>query len=64
MSDNNEAQYYHTLKRIASYQSVASLRRYSERDYGINAEYAVEMAYENVISEAKLAIRGKRRPKP
>lgn len=52
------------LKRITQYQSVESLRRYARRDYGIDGEEAVEYAYENVLSEAKSAIKGVRISKP
>ena len=54
--------YFDALKEIASYQSPAALRRSSEKQYGLSAEEALEMAYENIIQAAKLAIRGKRRP--
>lgn len=53
---------YDALKTIANYQSPESLRRYAEKDYGCNADEAIEMAYENVIQTAKNAIRGMRRP--
>lgn len=58
-----EKRLYSALKRIAAYQSVASLRRYAQGDYGVDAEAAIEMAYENVIEEAKRATKGVRRPK-
>lgn len=48
------------LKRIASYDSPQKLRKRSEKDYGLDADEAIEMAYENVISEAKAAIKGVR----
>jgi hypothetical protein len=60
---NNELVYFNALKRIAGYQSPEKLRRASERDYGLPAEEAIEMAYENVLAEAKGAIKGKRAPK-
>jgi hypothetical protein len=58
----NEQRYFDALKRITQYQSVESLRRYAERQYGLRPSEALEMAYENVIEEAKQAIKGKRRP--
>jgi hypothetical protein len=42
-----------SLKRISSYQSVDKMRRDSEKDWGLPFEEALEMAYENVITEAK-----------
>ena len=53
---------YDALKVITQYQSPEQLRRASERDYGLNYEEALEMAYENVLSTAKQAIRRMRRP--
>jgi hypothetical protein len=44
------------LRRIVSYQSVEKLRRDSEKDWGLNFEEALEMAYKNAISEAKSAL--------
>lgn len=60
---NNELIYFNALKRIASYQSPERMRRAAEREYGLQAEEAIEMAYENVLAEAKRAIKGKRVPK-
>lgn len=58
---DREALYYDTLKRIASYDSPERLRKRSERDYGLPFEEALEMAYDNIREEARLAIRGKRK---
>lgn len=41
------------LTRIKSYQTVEKLRRDSNKDWGIDFEEALEMAYENVLGEAK-----------
>lgn len=60
---SNEQRYYDTLKRIAKYESVERLRKHGESEYGISAEEAIEYAYENVLQEAKSALRGRRRPK-
>ena len=60
---SNELAYYNALKRIASYQAPEKLRRSADRQYGLGGDEAIEMAYENVLSEAKFAIRGKRAPK-
>jgi hypothetical protein len=61
---NNELTYFDALKRITKYQSVESLQRRSRGDYGLDSSEAIEYAYENVIQEARNAIRGKRRPVP
>ena len=55
---------YDALKRIAAYTPPEKLRKNSERVYGLEAEEAIEMAYENVIQEAKNAVKGVRRPVP
>lgn len=57
-----EQRLYDALKRIAQYESPAKLRRTAERSYGLSPDEAIEMAYENVIEEAKQAIKGVRRP--
>jgi hypothetical protein len=64
MSKGNEQSYFDALKRIASYTPPERLRRDEERGrgYGAAPEEVIEMAYENVIEEAKAAIKGKRRP--
>lgn len=50
-----------TLKRIAkNYQTPDYLRRMSERQYGLDYEEALEMAYENIQSEAAAVIKGVR----
>lgn len=59
----NEQTYFDALKRITQYRSVEWLKRHAERHYGCDGNEAVEMAYENVITEAANAIKGKRRPK-
>jgi hypothetical protein len=60
----NELQYFDALKRIASYTPPDRMKRDNERGsgYGLDADEEIEMAYENVILEAKRAIKGKRRP--
>lgn len=50
------------LKRIASFDSPEWMRKNAERAYGLSPEEAIEMAYENVIEEARSAIKGIRRP--
>ncbi len=58
-----EQKMYAALKRIASYSPPERLRKTSESDYGLSPEEALEYAYENVLTEAKNAIRGMRAPK-
>jgi hypothetical protein len=53
---------FDTLKRIAHYEPPEHLRRSSEKSYGLDYEEALEMAYENVLLEAKNAICGMRHP--
>jgi hypothetical protein len=64
MSEADYAQMYAALKRIASYQTSDSLHRHSRRDYGVDAFEAIEMAYENVLAEAKNGLRKVRKPQP
>lgn len=48
-----------TLKRISKgYQTSVQLRRESEGDYGLDFEEALEMAYDNLQSEASRASKG------
>ncbi len=58
----NEQRYYDALRRITQYQSVERLRKHSEKDWGLNFEEALESAYENVIDDARRAVKGRRRP--
>lgn len=57
-----EARFYAALKRITIYDPPAYLRKSSEMAYGLDHAEALEMAYENVIREAKAALCGYRRP--
>lgn len=59
-----EAALYTALKRITLYDSPERLRRASEKNWGVPFEEAIEMAYDNVQGEAKIAIKGVRFPKP
>ena len=63
---SNELRYFDALKRIAKYTMPDTMKRDNERGrgYGLDADEEIAMAYENVILEAKNAVRGKRRPKP
>lgn len=64
MSTAIEIRLYSALKRIAAYQSPARLRRSSVKDWGVEYEEALEMAYENVLEEAKRATKGIRIQQP
>ena len=55
---------FDALKRITAYQSPDRLRKSAEKQYGLEGDEAIEYAYENVLEEAKLAIKGIRRPAP
>lgn len=55
---------YGALKRISQYDSPERLHRRSWKDWGLDDPHeAIEYAYENVLSEAKHAIKGVRLPK-
>lgn len=61
MSDR-ELRMYAALKRITQYMPPKRLRAVAEKQYGLEPEEAIEMAYENVLQEAKNAIKGMRAP--
>lgn len=49
----------HTLRKISkAYQTPAQLRRGSEKEYGLDYEECLEMAYENIQGEASFAVKG------
>jgi hypothetical protein len=54
---------YAALKRITAYMPPDKLAKVCEKKYGLEYDEALEMAYENVLSEAANAIRGVRRPR-
>lgn len=54
---------YDALRRISKYESPERLRRQAEKEYGLSYEEALEMAYDNVMIEAKNALIGIRKPK-
>jgi hypothetical protein len=56
------AQMYGALHRICAYQTPDELRKRSIKDYGLDAEEAIEMAYENILQEAKAGLRRLRKP--
>lgn len=52
---------YLTLRRISKvYQTPDRLRRNSEKQYGLEYEEALEMAYENIQNDASFAVKGVR----
>lgn len=60
---SNEQRYFDALTAIArKYQTSEQLRRHAGQ-YGCSFEEEIEMAYENMQSVAKNAIKGRRRPK-
>ena len=59
-----ERKLYDALKHISRYDPPERLRKRGPSDWGLSADEAVEMAYENVLREAKFAIRGMKRPAP
>jgi hypothetical protein len=56
-----EERFEMALRRILRYMTPAQLRRHCERQYGLSYEESLEMAYENVLGEARSAIAGYRR---
>lgn len=48
------------LIEIKNYQSPEELRNNSEKDWGLEFEEAIEMAYENIQITAKNAVKGVR----
>jgi hypothetical protein len=65
MNEKNYIQMFNALQRIKSYQSPERLKKNSWDDWGLdNGNEAVEMAYENVLQEAKSGLKGVRWPKP
>lgn len=45
------------LKRITQYQSPEKLQKNSKKNWGLDYEEVLEMAYENIQEEAKSACR-------
>jgi hypothetical protein len=62
MNPTREQRLYDTLKRISQYAPPDYMRRHSEKQFGLEPSESIEMAYENVIAEAKRAIHRMRRP--
>lgn len=60
-----EISLFAALERIASYQEPEELRERAGEDWGLDdPEEAIEMAYENVLSEAQSAISNVRLARP
>lgn len=63
MNEKHYAQMYLALERIKLYQSPERLKKRASKDWGLDdGNEAVEMAYENVLQEAKNGLRNVRRP--
>jgi soluble cytochrome b562 len=58
MQDFNKMR--NALIEITKYQTPDKLRRDSEKDWGVQFEEALEMAYENIQTTAKYAVKGVR----
>lgn len=63
MNIEQQQKLWDVMKRIASYQDPEKLKKDSLKQLGLPGEEAIEMAYENVLSEARSAVKGVRRPK-
>ena len=65
-TQNTELEYrlFGSLRRIADYVDADKLRKGRARDFGLTPDEAIEMAYDNVLWEARNAIRGVRIKKP
>jgi hypothetical protein len=61
-SIKREQKLFDALKRITAYQAPEKLRKNAESQYGLEGDEAIEFAYENVLAEARQAIKGMRRP--
>ena len=55
-----EVRLFEALKRITRYETPERLRKHGEVAYGISGDECVDMAYENILEEAKRGIRGVR----
>jgi hypothetical protein len=60
--ERDYARMYYALRSIKAYASPDYLRRHAEQEYGCSPRDAIEMAYENVIGEAQLGLKGVRKP--
>lgn len=62
MSIEREQKLFDALKRISRYDDPERLRKRAWKEYGLDGDEAISMAYENVLAEAKNAIKGMRKP--
>lgn len=44
------------LKKITMYDQPERLHKRAEKSYGLTGEEAIEMAYENVLNEARIGL--------
>jgi hypothetical protein len=51
-------QMFDALQRISQYEDLENLKANADEDYGLDGNEAVEMAYENVLYEARQGLRG------
>lgn len=58
ISEENVLRMYKALKQINKHYSPAKLRKQCGGNFGFSYEESLEMAYENVLMEAKHAIKG------
>lgn len=62
MATDTAQQLYDALKRISRYRSPEYIKR-NPHIWGLHdGNEALEMAYENILWEARAVIKGKRRP--
>ena len=54
--------YFDALKLITNFGDTDWLRKNGESAYGLTYEEVLEMAYDNVLQEARKALHGRRRP--
>lgn len=63
MNEKHYAQMFAALQRIKAYQSPERLKKRAWSDWGLDDKgEAVEMAYENVLQEARSGLKGVRKP--
>ncbi len=58
------ARMYFALARISKFMSVETVLKNAEKLYGLEPHEALEMAYENVLAEARVGLRAVRKKFP
>ena len=53
---------YTALRRIAAFETPERMAKISMKQWGLPPDEALEAAYENVLGEAKIALREVRKP--